>query len=120
MGMATTPIFATIESDSACSRRADVRSSEDPKSALMLGPSGLHRKPRDFSALSRKAVYRQRSGASQDEGRKTGEVKKRLPGEEPLALEHPSDQLQPFGLSENRCANIKTSIRAKRDDFRWQ
>src|SRR5258705_2681764 len=55
---------------------SDMPSSQDPKSAFMLGPSGLHRRPRDFSALCQKAFDRQRSRAPQDEGRKTGEVKK--------------------------------------------
>src|SRR6516164_10120792 len=54
---------------------SDMLSSQDPKPAFMLGPSALNRRTHDFSALCQKAVDRQWSRASQDEGRKAGEVK---------------------------------------------
>src|SRR5215472_12810554 len=54
---------------------SDMPGSQAPRPALMLGSSRLHRRTRDCSALCQKAVDRQWSRASQDEGRKAGEVK---------------------------------------------
>src|SRR5205807_706783 len=80
---------------------SDMPSSQDPKSAFMLGPSGLHRRTRDFSALCQKALDRERSRASQDEGRKAGEVKKiGFKARRPELRAGGRNRLEPSGRSE--------------------